>query len=233
MLALTTLTLDCDRTCKVGHWCRFNRLFALAGITTRVHSHIARVQTVIRDLDMLESACRLRGLELVRGQTSYRWYGRSVGDYALPEGYTVEQLGRCTHAIRVPGNRQAYEIGVVARPNGDGFDLLWDFYQGGGGLESLVGKDCGGLLEAYHFGAVEQAALQLGWLAERTDAGLVVYHPAGGTVTLGKDATVQTAGFVGAGCHEARKQLGIRVEEGSIHETAECAAAVAKVNVPA
>ena len=81
-------------------------------------------------------------------------------------------------------------------------------------------------------GQMERAALELGWQCVRDGQNVTVYHPQGGTVTLTGD-TVETQGFVGAGCHEARKALGIRVEEGSIHETAECAGAVAKVSVPA
>ena len=78
-------------------------------------SHIAEVNLLVQDLNALHRACQRLGLELVRGQQTYCWYGRSVGDYALPVGFAKEDLGTCEHAIRIPGNDRAYEIGIVTR----------------------------------------------------------------------------------------------------------------------
>lgn len=110
-------------------------------------SHVATINVEIKSLDDLEAACRSLGLELVRDQKTYRWYGRSVGDYPLPAGFAAEELGTCEHAIRVPlsvvGADRCYEIGVVKRRDGrPGYTLLWDFFDGGR-CQFAVG-DCDG-----------------------------------------------------------------------------------------
>lgn len=113
-------------------------------------SHIAEVNLLVQDLNALQRACQRLGLELVRHQQSYRWYGRSVGDYPLPTGFTKDELGTCEHAIRIPGNTQAYEIGIVTRRDGKpGYTLLWDFYNGGYGLVDRVGENAERLQQLY------------------------------------------------------------------------------------
>ena len=74
-------------------------------------SHIAEVNLLVQDLNALHRACQR--LELVRGQQTCRWYGRSVGDDPVPVGFAKEELGTSEHAIRIPGNDRAYEIGIV------------------------------------------------------------------------------------------------------------------------
>lgn len=118
-------------------------------------SHIAKINIEIRDLDSLDRACKALGLELVRGQKTYHWYGTSVGDYPLPEGFTKEDLGKCDHAIRIPGAKTTgfdapYEIGVVKRRDGrPGYELLWDFWAGGYGMEAKVGAGAKKLAQQY------------------------------------------------------------------------------------
>lgn len=120
-------------------------------------SHVATVDVEIKNLDWLEKACRKIGLEFVRGQTEYRWFGTSVGD-----------LGKCAHAIRLPldgsPNRQhAYEIGVVPRRDGKpGWSLMWDFYRGGKGMEEFSGKGCSKLVQAYTTVAARETAQRQG-----------------------------------------------------------------------
>lgn len=105
-------------------------------------SHVATIAIEIKDLDALEAAANELGLELVRDKTSYKWYGRSVGDYPLPVGYTKNDLGKCDHVLRIPGNAAAYEIGVCRRRDGKaGYTLQWDFYAGGYGMTAKVGGD--------------------------------------------------------------------------------------------
>lgn len=126
-------------------------------------SHVAQIETEVRDLEALKSACRRLGLEFVAGQRTYRWYGRSVGDYPLPEGFSEKDLGKCDHAIRVPGNDRAYEVGVVKRKDGrPGWTLLWDFWQGGYGLQEKVGEGAGRLKQAYALEAARKAAQRAG-----------------------------------------------------------------------
>ncbi len=113
-------------------------------------SHVCKIELEIRDLRALAEAARALGLELVEDQQTYRWWGHSEGDYPLPAGMTAVDLGKCDHAIRIPGDDRAYEIGVVKRRDGKpGYSLLWDFYNGGFGMEFKVGKDGARLKQEY------------------------------------------------------------------------------------
>lgn len=103
-------------------------------------SHVCTIDLEVKDLDALAEAAKRLGLELVRGQTSYRWYGQHVGDYPLPQGFEKDDMGHCEHALRIPGSDTAYEVGVVRRRDGrPGYTLLWDFYAGGEGLQAKIG----------------------------------------------------------------------------------------------
>lgn len=113
-------------------------------------SHVVAIDLEVKDLDALAKACKNLGLELALGQKTYRWYGRSVGDYPLPAGFTASELGRCEHAIKIPGNQSAYEIGVVKRKDGrPGYTLLWDFWSRGFGMQDKAGDNCGLLRQGY------------------------------------------------------------------------------------
>lgn len=115
-------------------------------------SHVATIDCEILSLDALKSACERLGLSFQEGQRSYAWYGKFVGDYPMPEGFTVDDLGHCEHAIKVPGAR--YEVGVVYREGK--YSLMWDFYSAGG-LEGQLGPNGQKLAQAY---AVEAAKLE-------------------------------------------------------------------------
>lgn len=122
-------------------------------------SHVGDMEVHIKDLVALEAAAKRLGLELVKGQTTYKWFGHSVGDYPLPAGFEKADLGKCEHVLRIPGNSQAYEIGVVRRRDGKpGFQLLWDFWKGGYGLTDKVGESGGLLKQAY---AIETTKKQM------------------------------------------------------------------------
>lgn len=110
-------------------------------------SHITTVKTTIQDLDALKEACKSLGLDFKENQRTYKWYGRSVGDYPLPNGFKESDLGKCEHAISLKNKKDAYEIGLVKR--GNEYVMLWDFWQGGFGLEQVVGKDCSNLVDEY------------------------------------------------------------------------------------
>lgn len=230
MKSLSTIKFDCDRTCPQFEreenglfMCRFRPLLDNIG-PTKVHSHVAKLDLNVTDLDQLEAAVKRLGLVLKRGQKTYRWWGYSVGDYKLPEGYTKDMLGKCDHAISVPGDSRAYEIGVIARKDGSGYDLLWDFYAGGYGMaEKVGGNNCEKLVEEYLYAATEINAQNLGWQYERQgDGSLLVYHPQGGTLTLNRQGEVETQGFKGGACHQAREALGLQVDPNTIVNTAEC-----------
>lgn len=116
-------------------------------------SHVATVKVKVKDLDALRVAAESLGMELRVGQTTHRWYGKWVNDYhgedaAFRHGIDPKTYGKCAHAVAVKGNASAYEIGLVAQPDGS-YALAWDFFAGGYGLEKVAGKKCGNLVRAY------------------------------------------------------------------------------------
>lgn len=137
-------------------------------------SHVATVETVIYHLDLLSQAVEELGLKFNWGQTNHKWYGRWMNDYAADDaayrqGIDPSQYGKCDHAISMPGNTSAYEIGVVKNPKGDGHVLLFDFYNNGYGMGSVVGGGNMGKLVARYNRLVEiQKAQQLGYGVQET-----------------------------------------------------------------
>lgn len=135
-------------------------------------SHVATVDIQVTDLDVLAHACKRLGLEFVRGQKTYKWYGRWMNDYSAPEaavaqGIDPKDFGMCDHAIRIAGNDKAYEVGVVARKDGKlGWTLLWDFFAGGHGLQEKVGENCCKLRSAYAVVAAIKRGVQMGYVAQ-------------------------------------------------------------------
>lgn len=117
-------------------------------------SHVSKIELEIRSLQDLKTACRSLGLEFKEHQKTYAWFGRFMGDYPLPENITKEDLGKCDHAISVPGCR--YEIGVLKKDQN--YHLLWDFWQEGG-LEEVLGKDAGKLKQAYACARIKREAV--------------------------------------------------------------------------
>jgi hypothetical protein len=127
-------------------------------------SHVAALSMQVKSLSALKKAALACGLELVEGQTTYRWYGRWVQDYhgenaAYKLGIDPKNYGKCDHAIRIPGNAKAYEIGVVKSPNGEGYELVWDFWQGGYGLEAKIGSDGEKLRKEYVKAVTQETAI--------------------------------------------------------------------------
>jgi hypothetical protein len=107
-------------------------------------SHISRIELEIKDLSSLKEACKRLGFEFSENQQSYQWYGRWIGDSPLPDGITEDQLGKCDHAIKVPG--APYEVGVVRK--GKSYILLYDDWIKGG-LKKKLGVNAGLLKQAY------------------------------------------------------------------------------------
>ena len=106
-------------------------------------SHIARIELEIYSLEELRRACTQLGLTFCEGQQTYEWYGRWVGDAELPEGLSVDDPGKCDHAIKVPG--ATYEIGI--KKIGSKYQLLYDYWNAGK-LEKVLGKNLGKLKQA-------------------------------------------------------------------------------------
>jgi ribosomal protein S17E len=135
-------------------------------------SHVETVNVVITDLKALDAACARLGVALVKDKTTYNWFGVSVGDYPVPAGFKAADLGKCEHAIQVPGAH--YEIGVVPARNPDGtvakgYTLLYDFYGSGGRhdgqkLQKKFGTGLTKLVDAYSVEALKAKARASGYL---------------------------------------------------------------------
>jgi len=125
-------------------------------------SHFSRIDLKITDLNCLKKAVKRLGGEFRENQTSYKWWGRYMGDSPLPEGLTVNDLGKCDHAISFPGKAQ-YEIGVVkSKTKPKNYELLYDYWQSGG-LNQVVGQNAGLLKQAYGIEAAKTQALLSGY----------------------------------------------------------------------
>jgi len=131
-------------------------------------SHVTDIKTEIKDLDALAIAAEKLGLELVRDQKTYKWYGKFIGDAPLPEGMTEEDLGQCEHALRVKGRPNAYEVGVIKAKNGKGYTLLFDYYAGGQGLMKHIGDNAGKLTQRYAAEAAIKQARRQGFQCRET-----------------------------------------------------------------
>ena len=114
-------------------------------------SHITSIDIIITDLTALKEAVTELGAQWVEDKRTYEWFGRSVGDYPIPEGMAVNELGKCDHVIRLPGCQ--YEIGVVRK--GTGYTLAYDFWGPGAKLKQHFGD---GLTKIKQLYAVEKAA---------------------------------------------------------------------------
>lgn len=125
-------------------------------------SHVESVNVEITDLKSLKAACSAMGVEFRENQKQYEWFGQSVGDYKLPAGFTAEDLGKCEHALHVPGVN--YEIGVVPNRGGKkGYTLLYDFWGSSGRhdgqkLKQKFGAGLTKLVDAYSLEALKAKA---------------------------------------------------------------------------
>lgn len=118
-------------------------------------SHTAKIQELkIRNLDALDRAAAELGIELVRGQKTYKTYSTQ----------------KCDHALHLKGNREAYEIGVVADKQEAGtYDLMQDTFAGGHGMVAIVGgPDCGKLKQSYAAQLALEHYQQEGWNVTET-----------------------------------------------------------------
>jgi len=99
-------------------------------------SHISKIELEVKDLGVLGQACRKLELELIKGQQSFKWYGKK---------------SPCDHAIKVLGAN--YEIGVINKSGR--YELNCDFYDRN--IETVIGKQGGRLKQAY---AVEKTKIE-------------------------------------------------------------------------
>lgn len=145
-------------------------------------SHVVEIKHRINDLECLALACKALGLDFRKDQKTFRWWGKSVGDYPLPEGYSKADMGHCLHAIGRPdedsftehrsniptggyiSQGKPYEVGVVeARDGKGGYALLFDFYAGGYGLTEKVGSRAEKLVQRYEVEVAKKVARRQGY----------------------------------------------------------------------
>lgn len=108
-------------------------------------SHVSTItiDQFVWDHSTIVEMCKIAGWQIIRKST-YVWYGRHVGDYPIPEGFTLSDMGRCRYAIHIPGVE--YELGVVEK-NGKIY-VMWDFFSAGG-LPRVLGRNAEKLKAIY------------------------------------------------------------------------------------
>lgn len=126
-------------------------------------SHITTVELEVRDLQAVRALCEEKGWIFREGQKTYKWFGQFVGDSPMPAGMKEEDLGKCTHAIKVPGC--SYEIGLCANDKG-GFKLAFDHWYEGG-LHKVIGKTGGLFMQGYGVVKAEREAKKRGMHVKR------------------------------------------------------------------
>lgn len=122
----------------------------------RKMSHITTIAMQIKDLKSLAKAATRLGLEFREGQRTQRYYANKTNP--------------CDHAIAIPGNSTAYEIGVIADKDGT-YTLAFDDFSGGKGMMEIVGKACCRLKQAYTVEVAKKKLKAQGYtVTEKTDA---------------------------------------------------------------
>lgn len=112
-------------------------------------SHVVSIKLRIKDLAALRIAADQLGMEMVEVE-KFKWFGTHVGDYPLPEGFSKEEMGKCSFALRIKGKPDAYEVGVVkSKVNAGEYELMWDFWNDGYGLKQVIGEDANNLRQKY------------------------------------------------------------------------------------
>ncbi len=147
-------------------WCREER--ARIQIDNEpTMSHVVSIAVELTDLEAIKATCKELGLTFKQGQQTYRWYGYSAGDYPLPPGFTAADLGKCEHAIEVPG--AGYDIGLARNKNGKGWTMLFDFYGPGQPiLKAVGGEKAHKFTQLYGANKATLTARKLGCTVKRT-----------------------------------------------------------------
>jgi hypothetical protein len=88
-------------------------------------SHIVSIPFQCRSLDAVRAACGRLGSRSAKGRRPTDGGADGRATRPLPDHVRVEDLGKCHHAIKVPG--VTYEVGIVANADGS-YDLRWDYF---------------------------------------------------------------------------------------------------------
>jgi hypothetical protein len=165
-------------------------------------SHISDVEMFFDDITALKATCAKRGWQFVDGKTTYPWVGKWFDDSPVPRSlfaeedeyrrvvamsradrtrYMEEMLGRCEHAIKVPGH--ACEVGVVRV--GEHLKLAWDWAST---LKNVMGSmDSWGRDDLAQLSPFLQDYVKCSWTSEFNKQGGVLVgeeHLADGSLLL-------------------------------------------------
>ena len=138
-------------------------------------SHVTTGELCITNLDYAEIAAKRLGGRLVRGLKTFNWYGVWLDDWrdenraASMMGIDPKTFGQCDHAIvmddAVSGS---YEIGLVKRKDGKGFDAIYDVWGPGETLEDRFGEGLSSLKTEIGVVTAMRTYAQLGYQAKDT-----------------------------------------------------------------
>lgn len=130
-------------------------------------SHVVTLSIEINCIESLRKAAELCGMTLSQAST-FNWYGTSVGDYPIPDGFTAETMEKCEYKLSVNGQPDAYEVGISRRADGK-LVPLFDFYgRQGYLLEQAIGAGGSKLKQEYAIAAATKELLRKGCRVTRT-----------------------------------------------------------------
>lgn len=179
----------CPRSCRWAErhdLCRFAPVWEAVqgqGVSV-VNSHTTEIKMRFADLDALAAVVARLG-------------GRVIGQ-GCHQLYSTKEEG---FAVQLPGWRFPIVIqdGVIRYDNHQGY---W------GSLAELIK-----LRREYAIEVATRAAQAQGWMVERNDSSLTIYHPSGGWLVL-QEGELEAFGFVGGGCHDAAAPIIAALGEG-------------------
>jgi hypothetical protein len=88
----------------------------------------------------------------------------ALSDAAFNNGIKPEDYGKCIHKVKVKGNNNAYEAGIVNNPQGAGYLIVWDFWGPGEEItKAMGGQDGGALIAQYTRFASIKSAIEQGY----------------------------------------------------------------------
>ncbi len=142
-------------------------------------SHTVKLKIELRNKTALgQSVVELKGIVLDEG--THRLYQGNENGF----GFTLP----------------AWIYPLVLKTSGE---LLFDDFGGHWGCRA----DIDTLKERYTLHVAKAAADAQGWMSERTGTGLVIFHPDGGTLSIGTGGVIDAENFVGSSCATATEAL--------------------------
>jgi hypothetical protein len=140
-------------------------------------SHVALGELIVKtdELPSFVQACSNRGLQFMRNQTTWNWFGTWMNDWsdseraAALQGIDPATFGKGDHAVKVPGSD--YEIGLQRLPDGSGWRLVYDAWGGDGKvIEAAVGMGCRDLKVEHGMCVAESRLQRQGYRTSRETA---------------------------------------------------------------